>query len=77
MVVQLAVSLSAGARRRRQVRNPTPAGYQTDHAVVACSVGKNIHRWGDPFKDGDTCACGALFLYTHPRGAAVFEIHAQ
>jgi hypothetical protein len=66
-------------RSTPQVRNPSPGGHaaRDDAAAVACSIVKGIHRWADPFNDGDTCACGALFLYAHPRGSAVFEVHDQ
>ena len=60
---------------RTIVRKPKPGGYEQSRAVVACQIIKGIHRWVEPFADGDTCACGALHLFAHPRGSAAFEVH--
>lgn len=61
--------------RMAATRNPTPEGYTRDARAIVCSVIKGVHRWADPFHDGDTCACGALYLTAHPQSAAAFEVH--
>jgi len=48
---------------------------RTERTIVACSILKGLHRWAAPFSDGDTCACGALYLHATPIGGAVYEVH--
>jgi hypothetical protein len=62
------------------IRAPKPGGYKRSdrpaRTVVACSVIKGVHRWAQPFQDGDTCACGALRL-ARSVGHASFEMHDE
>ena len=61
--------------RDKAVRNAQPGGHaHQTRAAVACSIVKGVHRWAEPFGDGDTCTCGALHLFRQ-HGAAIFEVH--
>lgn len=60
---------------RPQVRPVNPGGYRGQSAALLCSILKGIHRWPQPFRDGDSCSCGALRLDTKPQGLAAFEVH--
>ena len=56
---------ASGTRKTRQERT-----------VVACSILKGMHRWAQPFTNGDTCACGAMRLAVKV-GSAAYEVHDE
>lgn len=51
-----AVAEAAGVSARRR-RAPPGRGCQGDR-----------HEWPEDYSDGDTCACGALYLFVHGDG---------
>lgn len=42
-----------------------------------CDDTAGKHVWAEPFRDGDTCACGRFYLDLHPVQGFVAEVRAE